>query len=199
MKLLYAYSPNARPSEQIETLAFVKDVESRGICEVVYGNTDKKDYAELLNEAFEQKETFILLEQDIVPTISQLEELINADYPIACYNYMLPSHNLVCRNYKQVSRMNGREIYGDPEYNALDNFYDFYGFGFTKFSHPVCDFNFKLIIDNLYNNPPDFLYNLIKNDKTKWHILDTLFSYYTSIKGYKAKSLGIVKHNHKTF
>ena len=66
MDILYAYNPESRPDDQIETSNAVRSIQNHRIHYAIV--KEDQAYENQIKDLWEMGEPFIILEQDIVPT-----------------------------------------------------------------------------------------------------------------------------------
>ena len=168
MNLLYAYS-DKRLEDQKETRRFIqllkethpeiKIYEAKGI--------NDYDYEEMLIKMIELNDDFMIIEQDIVPTLEQFLEIANSPEPICSAKYYLyPKSTLlkepVLASRSYISPDPHSNFYTTGTYkwsNINDSYSDLMSFGLCKFKKESIPYieNFKRIkfwrdLDNRISN-----------------------------------------------
>ena len=183
MKLLHTYS-NKRIDEQEETWEFLSKL-NKNKWSIVHLYTIAYDYYKSLVYYIKHFQPFIVIEQDIVPSIQLLEEIANCSEQLCAAPYILyPQSTLLqnevysCRNVISQDPVT-KEITSLKWVTPKDKTADYYPLGLTKF--------------NLKDT------SIISNSITvPWNRCDHILSQQTFSSGLKAHlHWREIKHNHK--
>jgi len=170
-KILYPYNFNVRNIDQYQTRNFVSSIK-KYFNIAYYPCKLDTDYDKGFNYMLSLNETFLIIEQDIVPTYEQLIEMIECKEPICVANYKLYPTSTALKTPVLAHRNNMKFI------SPSDTTAELYGLGLVKFSKSVLP--------------------LLKDHESgTWNTLDTRISQLTNSKGYKAHIHSEVPHNHK--
>ena len=180
MNILHAYNPDVRPEDQVETQEFISGLMNHTIYSFRVGKDDR--YEQAFRYMWEKHEPFIIIEQDIVPTQQDIDNLASCPHPLCASNYKLYpastglpdpvlAHRIaVYNNVQKTILLQTRWV------NYTDQFCDLFGFGLTKIT-------------------PDTDKYPIKFDR--WNDLDSRISKYFWHKLKRCHIHNEVRHNHR--
>lgn len=177
MDILYAYNPNIRPTDQMETKTALKKIQKHTIHYSIAN--DDKSFEKNIQYMWEEGKPFIICEQDIVPEQEDLDSLANCQYDLCASKYRLYpiSTGLAEEVFAHRIAVEGSSgiLYKARWIEDEDQFCDLYGFGLTKITP-----------HGKYPIPIE-----------KWRDIDSRISKYTWKQGKKCHIHKEVKHNHR--
>ena len=177
MDILYAYNPESRPDDQIETSNAVHSIQNHRIHYAIV--KEDQAYENRIKDLWEMGEPFIILEQDIVPTQKDIDDLENCECDFCASKYRLYPRSTGLKEPVYAHRIVEEATYSIINRTRWvrdqDEFCDLYGFGLTKITPQG---KYPLTID-------------------RWRDIDSRLSKYTWKHGIKCHLHGEVKHNHR--
>ncbi len=178
MIILHAYS-DKRPDNQTETIQALKEIEQHyKVVHIKMRESNSYDYA--LYFMLSLNEDFMIIEQDIVPTLQIIQEIEKCPELICVARYNLYPVSTLLQTPVYAHRI----VIGDDKYRWVDDndkYADLYGFGLVRFRKEVIP-----LLKEYFD----------KNGFKEWINLDTRISLWTYQHNLKAHLHGFVKHNH---
>lgn len=96
MIILHPFNPLVRPEDQLDTWAVLEEIKRTMEIETIQAPCyEPNDYGIALDQWLQAsvlaKARLIVIEHDIVPTLSQMSEIINCRHPWCVFDYKIPT------------------------------------------------------------------------------------------------------------